>query len=317
MNKRKWMSAVCSAALLWAPRLGFCAFQQSPLSPRATVLGGVALEGEDSSALFFNPGALAGARTSDLYFMYNQLYAGLQGVGSMGEGLFSVGVPTGFGSLAAGVSTFYAQGLENERVISLGYSRRIGRRLEAGVAAKQLYQSYSIGGDASAAADPVFSGGSSRSAYALDAGVSYSISAPLRAGLAVRNINSPNMGLSTVDRVPREIQGGLAYEFARYGLRTTGDVLYRNDGSGSLRDYVVPSVGFEKIFYGGAASLRLGVDSQGLGAGFGLALGAIGIDYAFVIKRNLSAGYGSHQLGLRYRFGVPSVSSKEVVTHAK
>jgi hypothetical protein len=54
----------------------------------------------------------------------------------------------------------------------------------------------------------------------------------------------------------------------------------------------------------GRFAFRFGVTPLALTAGFGLRWGLLGLDYALVLNRNLIEGnVGTHQLGLRVRFG--------------
>lgn len=306
MRKRSFVLALllaASAAGSPAP----AAFQQPLVSPRAAALSDASLPGKgDSTSLFVNPAGLASLEGSDAYFTYNQLYAGMQGTGSMSDGFMTFAAPTKFGSVAAGVGTFRAAGLLTERTIAVGWARSLGK-LDFGVAGKSLYHSYSVGSDPAAAADPVFSHGSGRGAFSLDLGAIYHAAPALDFGLAVRNVNSPDVGLASLDRVPREIQGAAAYEWRRLGLRLTGDLVYRDAGWGTAQDKLTPGVGLEKWLAGGRAAFRVGLSSLGASAGVGLRLGRLEFDYALVVKRNLMSGsYGTHLVGLRWRFGGPS-----------
>jgi len=280
------------------------AFEDMPISPRAAAMGGAALSSDgDSTALFMNPASLSGAKSGDAYFMYDRLYAGLQGAGSIGQGLISASVPTPWGVVAAGVGTLNAQGLENEREIGLSYARRFGS-FGVGVTGKQLYQNYMVGGDPLASSDPVFSHGTSRSAFSFDAGLVYDSGDPLKLGLAVRNLNSPNVGLASVDAVPRQLQASAAYLWPHLGLRATADLLYTAQPAGAFQDRVVPSLGVEKAFYDGRAAFRMGLSTLGLSAGVGVRLGPVGLDYALVIARAmLNGNFGTQMLGLSYHFG--------------
>lgn len=281
------------------------AFQEPISSPESAALGHTSLTASrDSASLFSNPAQLAGMQQGDFYFMYNQMYSGLAGAGTIGQGFISGALPTRLGAFGFGVGMFQAAGLYQERTMALTYARRLGERLEIGVTGKQLYHSFMISGDPLAAADPVFRNGRSASALALDFGIVGRVSPALRLGLAVRNANRPNVGLAVADPVPREIQGGLAYEFAAARrLRLTADLAYRGEDSG-VQDRLTPALGLEKGVGDGKFVFRCGVTPLELTAGFGLRWGLIGLDYALVLRRNLLDGnFGTHMLGLRVRFG--------------
>lgn len=281
------------------------AFNAPSISARSAALGGASLTGQgDSSALFLNPAALSGLEGSEAYLMYNRLYAGLSGVGTIGQGLASLGVPTKLGTFGVGLSDFKASGLLEERILGLAFARRFGTAFQAGFGVKYLHHRYLTGSDPAAAADPVFANGTAKGAPALDLGAIASLTQDLDVGVAVRNINSPDLGLASEDRVPRELQAGAAYKLAPYALRLTGDFVYRAATSGTFRDRSRPSLGLEKSVQGERLKLRVGAGLDQLTGGIGLRAGPVVVDYAFVLSRELlTETAGNHQVGIRYHFG--------------
>ena len=285
------------------------AFQQPILSPESAALGGASLaSSHDSPSLFSNPAQLADMKQADFYFVYDQLYAGMPGVGPIAQGLISAGTPSRLGAFGLGFGVFRAAGLMEERTLALTYARALSERISAGVTGKQLYHGFMVGSDALAAGDPVFQNGRSASALSFDLGLVAKAAEPLRLGFTLRNVNAPDVGLATPDRVPREAQAGASYDFGpRRQLFLTADVTYRQDSSLSSSDRLVPAVGLQKRFEDGRFAFRLGLTSLAFSAGFGLHLGSIGLDYAFVLNRNLINGsIGAHQLGVSWRFGTRS-----------
>lgn len=279
-------------------------FQQPLTSPQASALGNSALAAiGDSSSLFTNPAGLAGLEHKDLYFMYNQMYAGAKGMAGMNDGFMTAAVPSKLGTFAIGVANFRADNLKIERTISVGWAKSSGR-LSYGLSGKYLYHNYLVQDDPTAPNDPVFQNGHAKGAFGLDFGAVYRASSRLSFGAAVRNANSPDVGIATTDRVPREYQAAAAYDFPRFGLRVLSDVVYRDQDWGTTQDKVIPGVGLEKWVSNGRAAFRLGVNSLGASAGVGLELGRLGFDYTFSIKKNIAdAGYGTHMIGIRLRFG--------------
>lgn len=267
-------------------------------------MGGASLANTaDSGALFLNPAASARLETAEAYFMYNQLFAGLSGVGGIGQSFISFGVPTKYGTFAAGYADFQAAGLLKDRTIGLSYSRRLFGALDAGITGKFLSQNYLVGSDA-ASSDPVFAHGTSRSAFALDLGLIAPLTDSLKAGLAVRNINEPDMGLASVDRVPRQVQAGLSYDVLPWALRLTADYLYSDVPSGSLTQKGLPSLGLQKGFVDNAVRFRIGATPDQFSGGIGISVGPVDFDYTFILSYGLiSNNLGTQQVGLRYRFG--------------
>ena len=97
---------------------------------------------------------------------------------------------------------------------------------------------------------------------------------------------------------------GLSYEKADWQLKTTADVVYRDNHVGTLRERATPSVGLEKAFGDERVKFRAGASLDQFSAGVGMQFGRFGFDYAFILTRNLiSSNAGSHLIGVRYRFG--------------
>lgn len=298
--------AALATFLLWAlPARALAAFDAPTLSAQSAAMGGASLAGNgDSSALFLNPAALSGLKRPETYLMYNRLYAGLEGVGDIGQGFAAFGLPTKLGDFGVGLSDFKASGLLEERILGLAFARRLGNALKAGIGVKFLHHRYLVGSDPAAAADPVFNNGASKGAPAVDIGAIASVTEALEVGLAVRNLNQPDLGLASEDRVPRELAVGAAYRLAPYALRLSGDFVYRAQTAGTLRDKSRPSFGLEKSFQGERVKVRAGFGLDQFTGGIGLQAGPVVFDYAFVLSRELlTETAGNHQVGIRYRFG--------------
>lgn len=297
------LAALGALALAAAPARA--AFDVPVMSPQAAAMGGASLANTgDSASLFLNPAGSARLRSAEAYFMYDQLYAGLPGVAPIGQGFAAAGFPTRIGTFSAGLSEFQAAGLLQDRALGLSYSRRLLDGIDAGVTGKYLSQSYLIGSDPGAASDPVFANGTSRSAFALDAGLIATLSDAVKAGLAVRNLNEPDLGLASVDRVPREIQAGLSYDVRPWDLRLTADYLYTDVQAGTLTQRSTPSVGLQKGFVGDMIRFRLGATPEQFSGGVGIRFGPVDFDYAFILSLGLlSNNAGTQQVGIRYRFG--------------
>jgi hypothetical protein len=312
MMTTKPLAAALLALALAGAAPAFASFQNPIVSPESAALGGASLtSSHDSASLFGNPAQLAGMMQPDFYFMYDQMYAGLAGVGAIGQGFISGGLPTRYGTFGFGLGMFRAAGLMEERTLALTYARKLTDRLEIGLTGKQLYHSFLIGGDSLAAADPVFAQGHSSSAFGLDLGLRAKVTDAFHVGLVVRNLNEPNVGLAIEDRVPREVQGGLSYDLAKRRLRFTADLTYRDNNAGATQERLTPALGVEKGFQDSRFVFRAGLTPDSFSAGFGLRWGTVGLDYALVLNRNLIAGnVGTHQLGLRVRFGGPKTGAR-------
>lgn len=292
------------AALLHAAPGARAAFQYPQSGARSAAMSGASIPAHgDCAALFQNAAGVAGLEAPEAYMMYDRQFAGLAGVDAIGRSFITAAAPTRLGAIGVGLSDFKAAGLLNERIVGVGLSRRVAHGIDAGVTAKYLYHRYAPGSDQSAAGDPVFAGGTSRGGAAFDAGLIATLGRALKAGFAVRNINSPDLGLVSEDRVPREYQAGLSYDKADWLLKTTAEIVYRDNHEGTLRDRAVPTLGLEKARSDERVKFRLGVGLDQLSAGVGLEFGRLSVDYAFLLTRHLlTSSAGSHLIGVRYRF---------------
>ena len=294
--------AVLLATQLAAPARA--AFQTDFHSGRTAALGGTVLAATpEATAVFMNPAALARVKAGEAYFTYIKPYAGLDADGELGIGSMAAALPTKLGVFGAGLGTFMAPGLKQERTVALGFARGIADRIQLGGTARFLHHSHSIAGDPRAERDPVFANGTARSAVALDLGVTGTIFDPFKGAFTVRNMNRPDVGLVDEDRVPLEAEGGLALDLPEKGLLLTGGFDFRDDGTEELSK-ATPKLGVEKLVSDGRAAFRLGVGFRELSVGAGLRLGRFAFDYGVTLHRQLISGnLGTHRVGIGYRFG--------------
>jgi hypothetical protein len=289
------------------------AFQYQPYSVRAAGMGNAFMASADeAAALFTNPAGIARLPYSELTFMYGKPFAGLPDV-NLNLGHMAAAIPTRFGRIGFGLGLFQAQDLQQERTVTLSYGVLLRGKYQVGVNLKHLYHSYDIGSDPVASTDPIFQNGASKGALALDTGFIAPIGEFLKFGVSVRNINEPNVGIYSVDKVQREIQAGLAVDIAGSGLTATGDVFMRQPTAGTLKERPMPYLGLEKRLHKDFF-LRAGANPLEFTTGFGLRKGRIGVDYGLVLARNLlEDNVGSHRISMTYRFG-PQVLSRTGVS---
>ena len=298
-KKPSFFVAVALTALLAGPAQA--AFQMRQTSTRASGMGNsfLAAAGEPA-AVFTNPAGIASLRTPELSFLYHKPFAGLPGV-DLSAGHAAFALPVRGGSLGFGYALFQGDSLVSEQTLAVSYGFKV-QAFQLGVGAKQLSHGYNVHNDPLAHEDPVFANGTSKSALAFDAGAIVRLGQLLKLGLAMRNINEPNVGLASEDTVPREIQTGLMLNMAGLGLKATGDIIFRSAAAGEAKQAPVPFLGLEKSFKN-ALALRLGANTEEFTGGFGVKVRNIGFDYALVLNKNLmDDNAGSHKLGMTYKF---------------
>jgi hypothetical protein len=255
---------------------------------------------EGAGEVFVSPAAVGFLRSPEFSMTYGKPYVGLPD-SSFGLGFLSFAMPTKAGNLGFGLASFQASGLKEERTLAVAYGANLLGQVRLGVMGKQLYHRYTPV-DSLAVRDPVFRKGTSKSVLSLDLGVNGSFWESIRWGLAIRNLNHPDVGLTTEDRVVQEMQAGVALDLRKLGLKITGDLLYRQKLFLGGRD-VLPFFGLEKSFRRDAFSFRFGANPNQWTTGLGLHRGRLGLDYGLVLIKALSQdNSGSHHVQVTYRF---------------
>ncbi len=253
-----------------------------------------------SEAMCSNPATLLETRSPELTAVYGRLYSGLSDDSKIGQGYFGFAGPLRrYLQGAAGVSWNDTRLSEaySETSFSVSYATAVYRGVAGGLTLKYLRRGYVS--DAYTAVDPVFGSGYSKSALGADLGFFWRPAPAYGLGFALKNLNRPDLGLDSADRLPVEFRAGFSYL-----MRTS---LLDFDASFAGSDYTL-SAGAEYSFqrsYALRMGLAAGNDSRrnismGLGARFGLAE----FDYSFVLPiGGISGTMGSHRLAFSFRFG--------------
>lgn len=255
---------------------------------------------DDVSAVHFNPAGLARLSRPELSAGYSRLYMGLSDGSNIGHGFLAYGHPLGTrGALAAGVLDLRLSGAFEERTCVFSYARRASRGLSLGASLKLLERRYELGDDPHLADDPVFSGGTGSRALGLDLAALYRSSGPFSAGLSVAELNQPDLGLKSEDKVPRTVRFGVAYRPPGYTF--DGDLVLRAGDWDAL-------FGMERVFARnlvGRMGFGLGSRSdRDVSAGMGLRAAHLQIDYAFAFPlAGVAATAGTHRFTMTVRFG--------------
>ncbi len=298
MRKFTTLLLVLALGLMALPAAA--SFDNVTVSPRARAMGeaGVAVA-DDAYAAYFNPAGLAA--------MADPLVAGsyVRPFGmSFTDFAYLGGVlPTGgrAGVFGLGLRRFAVEyggvDLSRETTLTLAHGRTLYEDMHTsmrlGLAANLYNLKYgpTVGSDG-AGTDGIDPG--SDTVLGLDAGLLVTVRERTRLGVAIKNLNNPQIGLDQ-EEIGQRVHGGLAY--APYeGVWTTLEFENR------LGQDVVYHGGMEVVMERGLA-LRLGVatNPDKLTAGFGYRWRGMQIDYGF------SGGGGtldgSHQFGVGWAWG--------------
>lgn len=253
-----------------------------------------------AEALCANPASLLELTSPELTAVYGRLYSGLSDDSKIGQGYFAFAAPVkrylqgaaGFAWNDTRLSEAYS-----ETSYSVSYATTVYRGIGAGLTLKYMRRGYVS--DAYTALDPVFAAGYSKAALGADLGFFYRYRTNYAFGLSIKNLNKPDLGLASADRLPVEVRAG-----ASYLMRAS---LLDLDAAFAGPDYTI-SAGAEYAFqkrYALRLGLAAGNNSRrnvnlGVGGRFGLAA----FDYAYTLPLSgIANTAGSHRLAFSFRFG--------------
>lgn len=266
-----------------------------------------------SEAACANPATLVELASPEVTAAYGRLYSGLSDDSSIGQGYFGFAFPVKRylrGNAALSWSDTRLSEAYSESYYAVSYATSVYRGIGAGVTLKYMRRGYTS--DSYTALDPVFTGGYSKSALGADLGFFYRPRPAYALGLALRNINKPDLGLDAADPQPVEVRAGASYQ-----VRSS---LIDLDAAFAGPDYTI-SAGAEHVFqrrYALRMGLSTGNDSRrsvnlGVGGRFGLAA----FDYSFSLPISGIAGtVGSHRLAFSFRFGAEAAAAEELAAAA-
>lgn len=282
------------------------AFEDPLWSARSAALGGAFTTiGDDPTAAFYNPAAAASVRPRGANFGYAKLFTGVDEVDLSMNQLAYVQPLMDRAILTAGWGSVVAGDLHREDTFTIGAAQHYENvplmgALSAGLSLRYLSQSYKL--DQRSSSDPVFQEGSSRGVMALDVHAHKpafeSLFRGFSAGLSLRGINEPNVGLRDTVRLPMEIALGFQYQWKNWNLPL--DLVHR-------KDKLTPQLGVEGRFVENRLAVRGGTDTHQAGAGMGYThpLGKtllLKVDYTFLWPLEIESTSGSHRATVGLEF---------------
>ena len=334
MKKMILRSARCAAAALLglalAGRPAGAAFLDLGAGARAPGLGDAFTAlADDAYAVHYNPAGLAQLQRPEISAAYAALFLGLSDNTNLGISQFVYAQPIENGrqgTLGLDYERFSASNFYYEQAIGLSYGRllwqdRYGGRLMAGLNLKYLTVGFggsleatnALGpsGSTTGFVDPVLTSKNSKSAVGADLGLLYRFPQRWQLGLAVMNVNEPNVGFASADKAPMSVRAGAAWKGPWMAL--TGEVRQEPATNGGTARQLV--LGAERIFptltagqFGVRGSLGYGAqDFEQLTLGLGYRINKIQLDYAFLMPFGTVQGTaGTHRISLGWYFGGPA-----------
>lgn len=302
------------------------AFDEFSVGARPAALSGAfTAVADDVHGLYYNPAGLALLPRPELTAYYARLFPNLSDQTRTALTFLGGACPLPFdgrwGGAGVGYTEFRVDSLYKERQLVLGYGRSLlADRLSLGVGLKSLQRVFgdtadtlnafsgNNPGNRTGAIDPVFQGGHGATAVGLDVGALYQLFPQWRLGLALANLNRPDLGLANDEKLPLIARMGVAYQPK---FMTVSADLTRRTFLNSRPDNRI-HLGVER----GWLFRRYGTLSLRGGAGFGgrdyrqVTLGAgyevngVVLDYVFTVPLGaLDQTGNTHNIGLSYKFG--------------
>ncbi|MBN1384596.1 MAG: type IX secretion system membrane protein PorP/SprF [Elusimicrobia bacterium] len=294
------------------------AFKDSGWGTRPCGMGGAFVAvADDANAPLWNPAGIKYLTRLEGNFMYAKLYAGLDEV-DLGLNYLSFVYPNlkvgslRIGSLGVSWGNFISKSLYREDTVTLTYAKGMDeliplKGISVGINLKYLNHSYTL--DKRTEDDPVFEAGNSKGSITVDIGtlVKFNIfNEDFSAGLSIKNITQPDVGLKTTDKVPLEWRTGLSYSMQNLSLLNINETIFAVDIS--LRDDDInPHFGCENWFLRKKLGFRFGANNREITTGFSYnkeLFDKLGFqfDYAFIWPLEIKETWGSHRASISFRF---------------
>lgn len=321
----RFIKGLVGGLLLVAPL--YASFDPLPIGGRAAGMGeAYTAIADDIYSLYYNPAGILQLQRPELGSYYSQLFVGLTDNSEISRTFFGYGQPIGedgkLGAIGVSYISLDLPSLYQEQTIGVSYGREFRRLWNLGGTLKMLrkeigsdeYTSNAIdpnSGSSLGVADPLLSSGRSVNAIGLDLGLQFRAARAYAIGVAMKNVNSPDMALgSEKDRAPAVFTAALARRLRKGSLDI--EVANWSAADRNLRF----AIGGEHWFDNGVA-LRAG---GGFGSrnyatinfGASYKMESLQIDYATVYPlQGVEDTLGIQQVSLTVRLGKPPMDPLE------
>lgn len=293
------------------------AFKDPGFGARPMGLGGAfTAVADDINASLYNPAGIFITNSYSVGFMHAQLFAGLEDV-ELGLQHAAFIIPTSeSGNFGVAYTRFASADDYSENALILTYAKDVNIKIVpefyAGINLKQIGHTYGL--DDRTINDPVFASGNSKSDLSVDIGwwaaLSSSDEKETALGFMFKDINQPDIGLETEDKVPSELKIGVKQSISEMGsmrdFLLAADISYRNQPDESDQNKLNVHIGSEVWLVERLLGLRLGGNFRGIGAGFSVHKDftslTLRIDYSMLVPTAVQGTAGSHRIALTCSF---------------
>jgi len=310
------------ALYCFAARPAEGAFQENLWGARpAGLAGAFTALADDANAPVYNPAGISQIEHNELTIMYAQLYSGLTlfagdsgQTSSLNLGYFSY-VPDikklnpNIGSFGISWANFSASNVATENTFTLTWAHQVPF-LQLGhsdvfFGTNVNYFRHSFVLDSRTQSDPVFANGNTAGAFGMDLGLlvrpNFDLLPRLKLGLDLKNINEPDVGLASPDRIPREVHFGIAYQDEEIPYFTPTVDFSTRAGVTSMAG------GWEGWFAHNTLGARFGANTDEFGGGLSLQYPFFGkmilrLDYSILAPFQVQGSNGTQRISLSVNF---------------
>lgn len=303
----------------------YAAFKDVNWSVRSSGMGGAFVAvADDASSALINPAGIIQVERGEAVFMYTKLFNGMDNVNLALQYASLVHSLGRYGNMGITWGSFDTKDVYNENTIAYTHAVNIARFRpdlpDVFLGANIKFLSHSYITDKYTEDDPVFRNGKTKWGVTGDLGaIGYPcpVSAPdLTLGLALKNINQPDVGLESRDIVPMEIQAGAAIGSSRVNILgfiklddalCAADVNYRLQEWGRLENKASASLGGECWIFNRSVGLRLGAGTREASAGVSFKFEPVAhfgarFDYTVNFPFYLTGSSGNHRGSFLVKF---------------
>lgn len=255
---------------------------------------------DNVDAVIWNPAGLTKIETQEVSFMYGKPFSAFSDVDLSYQYIsYARNIPKLRGGVGIAWTNFTNGDVYKQEIIAIGVSRVLNpaKQFSAGITLKYLGHKYNF--NYLPASDPARAYGDNKYNLGVDVGILYSLKPNIRLGLAVRNVNSPDIGIMSSDIVPMEIRLGvntiLYSKFKFEELIPVVEIV-------SVNDKTTFAFGVEGYLMKKSIAVRLGSNDYETALGFGwyknLKNFTLKIDYTYSIPTQIEASGGSHKISM-------------------
>jgi len=282
-------------------------FENLGVHSRVIGLGGAFVGvGDESYTVFYNPSGLAFIRNFQVSSTYNQLFSGIND--ELYYLTFSSTAPIwNLGDLGVGLTHLKA-GAWQENTLILSYAKNISHFAIGGSLKVLRWSAQGAPGEDS----------QSYTGFTFDIGAFYKLTrvfgnGVFKIGAVAQDLTQPSIAVNGSDeaKLPLKIAVGVSYYSPTYDYLFAIDAVKENDITilrfgAEFLGYKDKVYGIETGFYlrGGYNEIltKSNFQNNALNGGFGVFVGGLKIDYAYVNKIKIVGIGGSHKISIGYHF---------------